>query len=181
MNLQIHHIQQCILLILGDKCPCGALPFKRIAQAVITAVMDQFCQIVPSRDLFPDLLLILGCELLRIEFVAECSGHGNDPSCLQRCDPAVLLIRADRDMGAHTARRISERCTVLDAEAVDRVCIVTAPDLRRVVKHACIETSAAAAAPLDQHIRIALRQSLQKVVKAEDIVIKNLSLIFGCV
>ena len=82
-------------------------------------------------------------------------------------------------MGTDTACRISKGRSILNAQPVDCVRIVTAPDLGRIIEHSRIETSAAARASLDQHIGIALHQSLQKIIEAQDIIIQNLPLIRG--
>src|SRR5699024_840773 len=91
-------------------------------------------------------------------------------------DPAGLMIWNRGYMGAHTGCRIDKGCSVLDFQPVDRIGIITAPDLRRVIKHSGVKPSATATAPLNQHIRVPLDQTFQEVVYPEHIIIKHLSL-----
>ena len=74
-------------------------------------------------------------------------------------------------MGTNRTSRIKERRPILDAQAVNRVCVVAAPDLRCVIQHARIKPAAATAASLDQHIWIAMHQSLEELVYTAHIVI----------
>ena len=63
-----------------------------------------------------------------------------------------------------------------DLQTVYWVRIVAAPDLRRIIEHPGIKPAASSAASLDQDIRVALYDALQKVIQAEDIVVKHSAL-----
>ena len=76
-------------------------------------------------------------------------------------------------MGTHRADRIAKGGAVLNPDAVHCVGIVTAPDLRRVIQHARVKTPASAAAPLNQKVRIALRQALQEVIESQHIPVQD--------
>ena len=79
-------------------------------------------------------------------------------------------------MGPYRRRRIDKGGTILDLQSVDGVRVVAAPDLRRIVEHSRVEASAAAAASLDQDIRIALHDPLQEIIQPQHIVVKDSSL-----
>ena len=76
-------------------------------------------------------------------------------------------------MGAHRADRIPEGGSVLNAEPVNRIRVVRAPDLRRIVQHAGVKSSAPAAAALNEQLRIPGAEPFQEIVQTEDIVIEN--------
>ena len=81
-------------------------------------------------------------------------------------------------MRAYRTDRICKGSTILDFQSFNGICVVTAPDLGIIMKHAGIESSAAAAASLNQHIRISLSESVQKFIQSEHITMRNLSLTF---
>ena len=76
-------------------------------------------------------------------------------------------------MGSHRGSRVNEGGAVLDLQTVNGVCIVAAPDLRRIVQHACVKTSAASAASLDENIRIPVHQPLQEIIEPQHIVVEH--------
>ena len=76
-------------------------------------------------------------------------------------------------MGPHCADWVAKGSSVLNPDAVHRIGVVTAPDLGRVIQHACVKTPAAAAAPLNQKVRIALCQTLQEVIESQHIPVQN--------
>ena len=86
------------------------------------------------------------------------------------------MVRAGRYMRSHCADRISKRSSILDLQTLDRIGIIAAPDLRSIMKHSCVKSSAASAAALDQHIRISLSESVQKFIQTKNITVRNLSL-----
>ena len=88
------------------------------------------------------------------------------------------MVRAGRYVRSHCADRISKRSSILDLQTLDRIGIVTAPDLRGVIHHTGIISSAASAAALDQHIRISLSESVQKFIQTKHITMRNFSLTF---
>ena len=87
------------------------------------------------------------------------------------------MIRHRRHMGTYRRYRVTERGTVLDSHTVYRIRIITAPDLRCVIQHACVEPSASSAAAFNQHIRIALHQALQEIIYPKNIIMKHSSLV----
>ena len=86
------------------------------------------------------------------------------------------MVRRCRDVRPYGRHRIDKRCAVLDLQTVYWVRIVAAPDLRRIIEHPGIKPAASSAASLDQDIRVALHDALQKVIQAEDIVVKHSAL-----
>ena len=68
---------------------------------------------------------------------------------------------------------------MLDPQAVHCVRVVAAPDLRRVVKHAGVKTSAASAAAFDQKIGVTRAEPLQEIIETEDVFMQDGSLIGG--
>ena len=179
MNLQHHHIQQCLCLILRNKCPCSNLIFKRIGKPVIQAFLNQFSIAVIVFHLTADFFFFFLRKLAKIQLIAEGSSHSHHTSCFHRCASSCLMIRNCRNMGAYSGHRIGKGGSILDFDPVCGIRIVTAPDLRCIIQHSGIKSSAAAAAALDQKIRIARNQPLQKVIKAKYIVMQNFSLV-GC-
>src|SRR5699024_10985813 len=81
-------------------------------------------------------------------------------------------------MGAHTGSRIDKRCSVLDLQTVDGICIVAAPDLRCIIKHSGIKPSASSAASFNQSIRITFGKAFQEIIYAKHIIVEYLSLFF---
>ncbi len=79
-------------------------------------------------------------------------------------------------MGAHSGHRVAEGGTVLDAQPVDGVGVVAAPDLGGVVEHPRVEPAAAAAAPLDEDMRIIPVQLLQHLIDPQDVPVVHLPL-----
>ena len=79
-------------------------------------------------------------------------------------------------MSSHRAHRITEGSSVLNPESFNGIRIVTAPDLRRIVKHSGVKSSAAPAAAFNQHIRISSGQTLQKIIESQDVAVHDLSL-----
>ena len=63
------------------------------------------------------------------------------------------------------------------ANPVHRIGIIAAPDLRRIVQHTGIKSSAASAAALQQNIRIPLQELFQKIIDTENVFMQNHSLI----
>ena len=82
-------------------------------------------------------------------------------------------------MCSHGRYRISEGSAILDSKPVNSIRVVAAPDLRCVIQHTCVKSSAAATAALDQKIRIAIHHTVQKIVQSQDIIIHYTSLILG--
>ena len=66
---------------------------------------------------------------------------------------------------------------MLDADTLDGICIVAAPDLGRIIQHSRVKSSAASAASFDQHIRISLYQSFEEIIDAEYILIHDFSIV----
>ena len=93
VDLKIHIIEDRFALILRDKCPCAGLAVKGTAETIISAIMDQICQLISLCDLRTDLFFVLLRELLRIQFISEGSGHSHNSSCPERSHSSVLLIR----------------------------------------------------------------------------------------
>ena len=69
-------------------------------------------------------------------------------------------------MGAHCTDRITEGGAVLDAQPINGVSVVAAPDLRRVVEHTAVKPASSPAAPLNQDIGIIPVQPLQQIINA---------------
>ena len=89
------------------------------------------------------------------------------------------MVRHCRHMCSHGRYRISEGSAILDPKPVNSIRVVAAPDLRCVIQHACVKSSATAAAALDQKIRITFHHTVQKIVQSQDIIIHYTSLILS--
>ena len=81
-------------------------------------------------------------------------------------------------MRPHRADGIEEGGPVLDAQAVDSVRVVTAPDLRGIIEHGGIKASAASAAALQKDVGEAGKEALQQFVDAEYVAVIELSRAF---
>lgn len=82
--------------------------------------------------------------------------------------PQRLRVRAGRDVRAEARGRIEEAEALLDAQALNGVGIVGAPDLRREPEHAAVKAVAAGRAALKQDLRPGQEDTAQHVVEAED-------------
>ena len=83
-------------------------------------------------------------------------------------------------MRPHRGNRIEKRSSVLDSCAVDRIGIVAAPDLRRIIKHSCIKSATSAAASFQQQIRVTVRQTFEEIINTKYIIIGKISSIDIC-
>ena len=79
-------------------------------------------------------------------------------------------------MHRHDGLRISIGSAGLNPDAVERVRIVARPALGHIAEHAEIEAVAPAGAGFKQHMREAVAQRLQDIVKAEIIAVKIFAL-----
>ena len=83
-------------------------------------------------------------------------------------------------MRPHRGNRIEKRSSVLDSCAVDRIGIVTAPDLWGIIKHSSVKSAAATAASFKQKIRIPAAQALHKIIDTKHVIIGKISGIDIC-
>ena len=90
------------------------------------------------------------------------------------------MVRAYRNVGTNGTDRIEERASVLDRQAVDRIGIIAAPDLRRVIHHTGIISSASSAAALEQQIRACGKEFFHQIVNTEHIAVIQLSVSALC-
>ena len=84
-----------------------------------------------ERDLGGDGAALVRREGGRIQLVAEDAEERDGGPRVERRDPADLVVRDGRDVGAHRAQRIDQRRAPLDPQALDRVGVVARPALRR--------------------------------------------------
>jgi len=124
----------------------------------------------------PDLRLLDRQELREVELVAEAAEQAHVAARRERCVPQRLRVRAGRDVRAEARGRIEEAEALLDAQALNGVGIVGAPDLRTVVKHSRIETCTAAGAVLQKQIRELLYQTLLHRIHTEHVAVEQLLL-----
>ena len=89
------------------------------------------------------------------------------------------MVRHGGNVVAHAGKRIDHRRSVLDFQALHGVGVVGRPRLRRVIKHAGVKASAAAAARLKQNVRKTRRQRLIQAVNAEHIPVEHFPLPVG--
>ena len=79
-------------------------------------------------------------------------------------------------MSADGARRIAEGGAVLDRQSGDRVRIVGAPDLRRVLQHTRVKASAASRAALKEHMWEFFGQLVIQLVQTQIVSVSHLAL-----
>ena len=164
MDFQHDDADQRLCAVFRYKFPGSQCIRKRITQSIIKAILNQRCiAAVFLNLLFDDFFLRLR-QISKIHFITKYTGHGHNTTGLQRCDPSRLFIRNHRNVGANRPRRITERSSVLNSHPVQGIRIVTAPDLRCVIKHSRIEPAAAAAASFDEQIRIPGHQSFKEII-----------------
>jgi len=120
-----------------------------------------------------NLLPLLLAKKRRIQLVSEGSGHGRDCPGTQACHPSGLVVWHRRHVGAYRTGWIEERCSILYAQSVHRIRIVTAPYLWRVIEHSCVKSAAATAAALNEHIRIAGAKPLCKIIHAQNVIVSH--------
>ena len=89
------------------------------------------------------------------------------------------MVGAYAHMRSHSTYRITERSTILDLQSVNGIGIITAPDLRGIVKHSCLKSSTAAGTGFEKKIRISLHQALHHLIDSQNISVINLSLTFS--
>ena len=116
----------------------------------------------------PDLRLLDRQELREVELVAEAAEQAHVAARRERCVPQRLRVRAGRDVRAEARGRIEEAEALLDAQALNGVGIVGAPDLRGEPEHAAVKAVAAGRAALKQDLRPGQEDTAQHVVEAED-------------
>ena len=165
LYLQVYDAQQGLAFIWAYKFPSVADgEFFWICETVVTSVLDQVIIFLKFFDLLLNYRYFVFFDVIGIQFIAEGSGHGHRGPGLQRRDPAGLVVGAVGHMGTHCADGISKGCAILDGQTVDGVCVVAAPDLRRVVQHSRVEPAAAAAAPLNEKVGIVLAKSINNLL-----------------
>ena len=91
------------------------------------------------------------------------------------------MVRAYRNVGSNRADRIKEGTSILDRQTIDSIRVVTAPDLRGIIHHTGIKSSAASAAALEQQIRARGKETLEQIINTEHIAVIQLSVsVLGC-
>ena len=79
-------------------------------------------------------------------------------------------------MRAHCRNGVNKRSAVLNLHSVIGVGVVAAPDLRRVVEHTCVKTSATAAAVFNKNVGEVCVYAVHNLVNAEHIAVVELAL-----
>ncbi len=128
-------------------------------------------------DLLLHFFLLFRRHLRDVQLVSKGSGHCHAPSGMKGRNTSCLVIRNRTDMRSHSRYRIPQRGSVLNRRTVQRVRVVTGPDLRRVVQHAGVKPSASAAAALDQDLRKPLMKLLQHIVQSQNITVGKFALV----
>ena len=133
--------------------------------------MRQVIIVVELFDLLFYLCLFLIWKKTKIKLITKTSGKCHISSCRKRYASSCLVIWACRYMCTNWTDRIEEWCSILDIKTVHSICIVTAPNLWRIVQHSGIETSATAAAALKQNLRETLYKTLQQLLNSKYIAV----------
>ena len=79
-------------------------------------------------------------------------------------------------MGPHGGHRVAEGGAVLDAQAVDGVGVVAAPDLGGVIEHTGIKPAAPSGAALNEHVGVVPAHPVQQLVHPQDVAVEHLPL-----
>ena len=129
----IYRAHQRLGSVWRHRLPYRTASRKGAGQAVIVAVLDAVIELLKGADLAADLFLFLLRQLIQVELIAEGTRHGHASSGGKGRHPPGLVVGYRGHMSAHGADRIAEGGAILNLQAFDSICIVTAPDLRRVV------------------------------------------------
>ena len=135
--------------------------------------------LVELLDLLADIPFVVVGYLGDVKLVAESSYHCNSSAGLERSDSSYAVVRAVGNVRAEAGAGIAHRSSVLYLEALDGVGIVGAPDLRRIIEHARVESGAAAGAVLKQKVGEIGEQALLDLVNSENIAVPYLALSLG--
>ena len=109
-------------------------------------------------------------DVYKRQLVAECAAHGDVAAGFKRG------ARAGCDVCAKRGDRVAHGRAELNGEALDGVGVVAAPDLRGIIQHAGIETSAAAGAVFKEDIRKRFDKTIHEVVCTEHEAVHDLLL-----
>ena len=164
-----------VLPVFIHEFPGHEIALSRFGQAVIVALMGEGVKMPEGFDLFLHLLLFFLRNLIQVQLIAEGAGHGHVAAGAEGNASAGLVVRAGGYVRAHRADRIKEGGPVLDAQPVDRIRVVAAPDLRGVVEHGRVEPSAAAAAALQEDVGEAGKEAFHQIIYAEHIPVADLA------
>ena len=156
-------------LILRNKFPRSEFICNRIAQAVVKPVVDKWTVLLKANNLIFNLLFFAVRKRIKVKLIAEAACHSGNRSCFKRRYPACLMIGNRRNMRANRRNGIEERCSVLNSRSFNSVRVIAAPYLRTIVKHTCVKTTAAAAAPLEKHIGKITGQPFKQLIQPENI------------
>ena len=146
----------------------GRIP-EGVRQPVIVPLVDELGPFLEGPHLLPNHLFFLVRAFPQVHLVPEGAAHSRHAPGFHRRIPARLPVGHSGDVGPHGADGIAEGGAALDAQAVDGVGIVAAPDLRGIVEHPRVKPPAAAAASLDEQVRIIPAEPLQQVVDPQHV------------
>ena len=172
----IYRTHQRLRAVRRHHLPHGDRPRKGRTQTIVAAILYQIIMLLKQSDLLPDLRLLRFRHPVYVEFIPEGARHRHASSRGEGCDPACLMVRNRRNMGSHRAYRIPERGAVLYFQPFDRIRIVTAPYLRRIVQHTRVEPSASSTAPFKQNMRKYSDQLFQNTIQAQHKAMRHFTL-----
>jgi hypothetical protein len=79
-------------------------------------------------------------------------------------------------MGSDGADRVNVRRPFLYPETLDRVCVVRAPYLRRIIEQSGVKTTAASRAAFKKHVGEFRSKALQQLIEPQNISVEDLAL-----
>ncbi len=118
--------------------------FEGVSQTVEITELDQFSVFFEKPDLFPDLLLLILSQFIRIQLISEGAEVSHMGPEAQTGHTLYLMVGYGGYMGSDRGNRVSQRGTVLDLDALCPVGIVAGPALRSIIHHARIKSGSAA-------------------------------------
>ena len=143
--MESYSAHNCFFFVFGYKLPkYMVVVFEWVHQTIVVSGLYQMLHFFILQNLLSGCLFLFFGHLHQIQLIAKGTCGCNNSSCLKRSRSSGLMVRAYADMCAHCTYGISEGCTILDFQSVNSICIVTAPDLRRIVKHSRLKSSASA-------------------------------------
>ena len=145
-------------------------------QSIVGTGLEKLPVFIVYSDLPSGFCFIFLRKFAEIQLITEGTLHCTDASGLERRYPAVLMVRANGHMGRHGRHGITEGGSIMNTKSLDGIGVVAAPDLRRIIQHTGIETSASSAAALQQKVRMAGQHIFHHLVKAKHIFMADGSL-----
>ena len=148
-------------------------------EPVIISVRNQHMEFMIPPDLLRNESAVLLREIRDIELISERSRQRHICSCFKRRISSDLLVRAFGDMRTHSRQRINKPGSLLNPEPLNGIGVIGAPDLRAVVQHPRVKTSAASGAVLQKKIREICDEPFLHFIDTQHIAVEKLALPFS--